>query len=119
MLQSKNSLEKLDQIKENIETKKSNLEARLKTAVQSQLEGVKSGLEQLKAGRDQCVELQKSLSQVDQLFMNCMELGDWVQDMKDLSQEHSQLGAAMGNLRQLFKTPELIHGGFFVMCDSE
>lgn len=108
MLQSKNSLEKLDQIKENIETKKSNLEARLKTAVQSQLEGVKSGLEQLKAGRDQCVELQKSLSQVDQLFMNCMELGDWVQDMKDLSQEHSQLGAAMGNLRQLFKTPELI-----------
>ena len=34
MLQSKDSLEKLDQIKENIERKKANLEARLKTAVQ-------------------------------------------------------------------------------------
>jgi len=107
MLQRADNLEKIDQLTETIERKKANREARLKTAVQSQLGGVKSGLEQLKLAKEDCAKMQNSMRQVDSFFENCMELGDWVQDMKDLSQEHSQLSAAMDNLRQLFKTPEL------------
>ena len=108
MLQRTDTLEKLSSIRDNAERKKAKLEARLKTALQSQLEGVKSGLEQLKIGREECVKMQDNMQKVDKLFNSCMQLGDWVHDMKDLSSEHNQLSAAMDNLQQLFKTPELI-----------
>merc|ERR1712131_386830 len=107
MLQRPDQLEKVDQFHKEFERKRMGNESRLKTAVQSQLEGVKTGIEQLSLALRNVREVKTRMSQVENL-MNSAFQDKHIKEIKDISAEHRQLGAAMENLRQIFTVPESI-----------
>ena len=107
MLQRPDQLEKVDQFHKQFERKRMGVESRLKTAVQSQLEGVKTGIEQLSIALTHVREVKTRMGQVENL-MNSAFQDKHIKEIKEISAEHRQLGAAMENLRQIFTVPESI-----------
>ena len=107
MLQRPDQLEKVDQFHKQFERKRMGVESRLKTAVQSQLEGVKTGIEQLSVALSHVKEVKTRMGQVENL-MNSAFQDRHIKEIKEISAEHRQLGAAMENLRQIFTVPESI-----------
>lgn len=99
-------LEKVEQYRRRTSRKKASVEARLKAAVQSQLDGVKAGLTQLKEALDEVKNVEKKMSEVDEMYSLCGSLSDKMRDIKDVSAEHRQLAAAMENLKHIFAVPE-------------
>lgn len=83
------------------------VESRLKTAVQSQLDGVRTGIDQLHLAAQSVREVKKTMENVEQM-MNSAFQDQHIKEIKDISAEHRQLGAAMENLRQIFTVPESI-----------
>jgi len=83
------------------------VESRLKTAVQSQLDGVRTGIDQLHLALQSVREVKRTMASVEQM-MNSAFQDQHIKEIKDISAEHRQLGAAMENLRQIFTVPESI-----------
>ena len=98
---------KVDQFHKQIERKRMGVESRLKTAVQSQLDGVKTGIDQLSVALAHVREVKAKMGQVEEL-MNSAFQDKHIKEIKEISAEHRQLGAAMENLRQIFTVPESI-----------
>ncbi|XP_033640701.1 exocyst complex component 3-like [Asterias rubens] len=108
MMKRPDQLERVEQIRRREARKKASVEARLKTAMQSQLDGVRTGLTQLQSALSGIRDVRKWIQEVDGKYRECAELSSKLGEVKDVAQQHSQLAAAVENLKHIFTVPENI-----------
>ncbi|CAH1772731.1 unnamed protein product [Owenia fusiformis] len=108
MLQRPDQLEKVDQYRRRVVRKKAAVEAMLKTAVQSQLDGVITGLNQLHTSLKDVKDIQTSLVEVDEIYQTTSEYGARLTKIRDENSRHSQLAAAVENMKHIFTVPEMV-----------
>ncbi|KAJ8020773.1 Exocyst complex component 3 [Holothuria leucospilota] len=76
--------------------------------MQSQLDGVKTGLTQLNGALSGIKEIRQWIKEVDEMYVECSELTSKLGGVKVVANEHSQLAAAVENLKHIFTVPENI-----------
>ncbi|XP_074656333.1 exocyst complex component 3-like [Tubulanus polymorphus] len=108
LLQRPDQLEKVEQTRRRVTRKKASIEAMLKTAVQSQLDGVKTGLTQLQSALHDVKEIRSCLDSIDENYKCLQGLPEKLQAIKEENDRHSQLAAAMENLKNIFTVPEMV-----------
>ncbi|XP_022101502.1 exocyst complex component 3-like isoform X3 [Acanthaster planci] len=108
MMKRPDQLERVEQIRRRESRKKASVEARLKTAMQSQLDGVRTGLSQLQSALSGIREVRGWIQEVDGKYRECAELSSKLGEVKEVAQQHSQLAAAVENLKHIFTVPENI-----------
>eukprot|EP00918_Siedleckia_nematoides_P052359 GHVU01114441.1.p1 GENE.GHVU01114441.1~~GHVU01114441.1.p1 ORF type:complete len:748 (+),score=92.77 GHVU01114441.1:239-2482(+) len=106
MLQRPDQLDKVDQIRRRVARKKTSLEAMLKTAVHSQLDGVQTGLNQLHTALRDIQEIKQGLDKIDSTYRDISSLQDRLHKVREENFHHSQLVAAVDNMKHIFTVPE-------------
>ena len=94
MLHAPDKLEKIGQIKFNVERKKASVEASLKTAMQSQLDGVRTGLTQLEKALKDIAEVKQSMAEIEEELKDLPALAESLADVREETIRYSQLATA-------------------------
>jgi exocyst complex component 3 len=108
MLHAPDKLEKITQMKFNVERKKASVEAMMKTAMQSQLDGVKTGLTLLERAKRDIGDVHLCMAEMDESLREIPSLLDELHDVREETIKHSQLATARDNLKHIFMVPETV-----------
>ncbi|KAK2722302.1 hypothetical protein QYM36_002734, partial [Artemia franciscana] len=106
--QRSDQIPKVEQMLKKVTYKKASLDAQLKNAMEGQMDGIRTGMENLDTALKHVKEVELGLHGIKDALKNVDALNEKLSEVRKEHVKHSQLAAAMENLKHIFTVPESV-----------